>query len=102
MTARILVIIVTFLGILNQPYAYYEFLRVFVFIVTIILTIQAFKRVNKNGFEYLYLTTAILYNPIIPIYASKETWVIFNILTIILIGISLSLDKENSGENLSK
>ena len=82
-----------FLGILNQPYLYYEFLRVFVFIISIILTIQAFRKVNKTGFEYLYLGIVILFNPISPIYVSKDVWVIFDVFTIILLGISLAYDK---------
>ncbi|WP_404333104.1 DUF6804 family protein [Mesobacillus maritimus] len=81
------------LGILNQPYSYYEFLRVFVFIISIILTIQSFKKINKIGFEYLYLGIVILFNPIFPIYLSKDVWVIFDLITIILLGISLALDK---------
>ena len=85
-----------FLGILNQPYSYYEFLRVFVFIISIVLTIQAFRKVNKTGFEYLYLAMTILFNPIIPIYLSKDVWVIFDVLTIISLGISLAFDKDKS------
>jgi hypothetical protein len=83
-----------FLGILSQPYSYYEFLRVFVFIVAVILTIQGFQKVKKTGFEYLYLGIGILFNPIFPIYLSKDVWVIFDVLTIILLGISLALDKD--------
>ncbi|KQU13009.1 hypothetical protein ASG65_11705 [Bacillus sp. Leaf13] len=93
---RILLMVSIFLGILNQPYSYYEFLRVFVFIISIVLTIQAFRKVNKTGFEYLYLAMTILFNPIIPIYLSKDVWVIFDVLTIISLGISLAFDKDKS------
>ena len=93
MVARILVIVFLLLGILNQPYEYYGLLRIFVSIVAIFLTIIAFKKVNKTGFDYTYGVIAILYNSILPIYASKETWVILNILTIIIMGISLAMDK---------
>ncbi|MFZ3578311.1 DUF6804 family protein [Virgibacillus sp. DJP39] len=99
MIARILLIIVIFFGILNQPYSYYEFLRIFVFIISVILTINSFQKVNKSGFEYLYLGLAILFNPIIPIYASKEIWVIFDVVSIILIGTSLSIDKAEKDSN---
>lgn len=91
--ARIILLVLILLGILNQPYAYYEFLRVIVFIISIILSIHSFRNPNKTGFEYLYIGMAILYNPIFPIHATKDTWVIFNILTIIPLGLSLALDK---------
>ncbi|WP_433745154.1 DUF6804 family protein [Falsibacillus pallidus] len=90
---RVLIIIFVFIGILNQPYTYYEFLRPFVFIISIILTIQAFKKVSKTGYEYLYLSSAILFNPILPIYASRDTWLLFNSITVILFAISLAVDK---------
>ena len=91
--SRIFLIVSIFLGILNQPYSYYEFLRPFVFIISIILTIQAFRKDNKTGFEYLYLALTILFNPILPIYLSKEVWVIIDVIIIIALGISLALDK---------
>lgn len=91
--ARIILIILILIGILNQPYSYYEFLRVIVFIISIILALHALRNSNKTGFEYLYIAMAILYNPIFPVYLSKDTWVIFNVLTIIPLGISLALDK---------
>jgi hypothetical protein len=91
--ARILLMIVIFIGILNQPYSYYQFLRIFVFIISIILTIHGFRKVNKTGFEYLYIGLAILFNPIFPIYLTKEVWVIFDIISVISLGISLALDK---------
>lgn len=94
--ARVLIITVVLIGIINQPYWYYSFLRVTVSIVSLILTILAFKKVNKTGFEYLYVAITFLYNPIIPITATKETWVILNVLTIIAVGISLALDKGES------
>jgi hypothetical protein len=64
----------------------------------IILSIQAFRKVNKNGFESLYVGITILYNPITPIYASKDIWVLFNVITIILLGISLALDKDKTDQ----
>jgi FtsH-binding integral membrane protein len=91
---RIALIITILVGISRQPYAYYEFLRVFVFLVSIFLCIESFKKTIKNGFEYLYLCIAILFNPIFPIYMSKEVWVIFDWASAILIGISLFIDKE--------
>lgn len=64
--ARILIIAVVYLGILNQPYIYYELSRPFVSVVSIILAIQVFKNGNKTGFEYLYGAIAFIYNPILP------------------------------------
>jgi hypothetical protein len=90
---RVSLIVFIFIGILNQPYGYYEFLRIFVSFISIFLTIEAFKRIKKTGFEYLYLGLSILFNPIFPIYLSKDVWILFDLVSVILLGISLAVDK---------
>lgn len=102
MLARIGLLILIFIGILNQPYSYYEFLRVIVFLISIMLVIHSFRKAEKTGFEYLYIGMVVLYNPIFPIYATKDTWVIFNIFTVIPLGISLALDKDKGDRPYQK
>jgi hypothetical protein len=91
--ARISLIIFILLGVAKMPYGYYQFLRIYVCLLSLFLVIKAFQKGNKNGFEYLYLGLAILFNPILPIYLSKGIWVVFDIAAVILLGVSLALDK---------
>lgn len=92
--ARIALIIAILIGISSQPYAYYEFLRVFVFLISIFLCIESFRKITRNGFEYLYLGLVLLFNPLFPIHMSKEVWVIFDFASAVLLGVSLFIDKE--------
>lgn len=94
--SRVSLIFLIFIGILKQPYGYYEFLRIFVFLNSIYLTVEAFKNIKKKGFEYLYLSLVILFNPIFPVYATKDIWVLVDIIAVIFLGISLALDKNEN------
>ncbi|AGK53632.1 DUF6804 family protein [Bacillus sp. 1NLA3E] len=85
--------ILIFIGVFKQPYGYYEFLRIFVFLNSIFLTKEAFKNVKRNGFEYLYLSLLILFNPIIPIYSTKVVWVLLDIISVLLLIITLVFDR---------
>ena len=68
-----------FIGALNMPYGYYRLLRI---IVTISSGIFCFKFHEQNNMNMVYLFgfIAILFNPLIPIYFDKDTWVIIDIV----------------------
>lgn len=75
----IIISMLLFIGVLNLPYGYYTFLRIVVFISSLYL---AYKY-HKNKLElwlWVFLIIAILFNPIIPIYLSKTTWVYLDIM----------------------
>lgn len=77
----------------NNPYGYYILLRIICCSICAYLTLQFFKNKNENWTWILGVTTFI-YNPILRVHLTKEIWIIVNILTIIMLIISIvSLSK---------
>ena len=66
--------VLLFLAVFPLPYDYYKILRIIVFISALYLVSQ-----NKNEWFYIFLGIAILFNPILPVYLSKEIWVLIDI-----------------------
>jgi len=75
------------IAIAELPYGYYTFLRITVFIVSIICVIEYFEK--RNIFVILFAIVAILFNPLIPVYLDKETWVPIDIITAVIFVISI-------------
>lgn len=73
-------------AILNLPYGFYIFLRIVVFLYcaycTYILVCLFGKKLNYYS---LMIVVGILYNPIIRIHLDKETWIVINLVTMLLI-----------------
>lgn len=69
-------------------YAYFQILR---WIVTIAAVLNAYHAHNteKNGWAMVMGGVAILFNPIAPIFLSKELWVMLDVVTSILMFISV-------------
>ncbi len=74
-----IVAILLFIGALSMPYGYYQLLRIVVTICSAIFCFQ-FLEENKMNMVYLFGFIAILFNPLIPIYLDKQTWVIIDIV----------------------
>ena len=61
-----------FLAFLELPYGYYTFLRL---VVTGMSLYAAFGLLEKGSINFwVMLGIAILFNPIIPVYLTKEIW----------------------------
>ena len=65
----------------GNPYGYYILLRWVCFAGFGYLTVQAGLR-QKIGWIFVLGLLAILFNPIVKIFFSREAWVILDILTI--------------------
>jgi len=69
-------------AILPMPYGYYKFLRIAITIISGYSAVEEHE--NKNSFMFwFFLLTAIMYNPLIPIYLTREIWLPINIIGII-------------------
>ena len=83
-TALLLVI-----GCFHLPIGYYTFLRIVVFVASIVIIIDN----HKMGFNYSNVTTSIvgiLFNPIIPVYLhSKMLWTVIDIVASVWFIIAL-------------
>ena len=71
-------IAVLLIGILPLPYGYYTLLR----IVATGAFIWAAITAHKNGertLPWMFALSAIIYNPILPVYLTKAIWTILNL-----------------------
>jgi hypothetical protein len=76
----------SFLALLHWPYGYYQLLRVVVFAVCAYHTYIYYSRVSTKGEEipswvWALGGIAILFNPFVPVHLPREIWMVFNIIT---------------------
>lgn len=96
--AKLAVAALSFIAVWSLPYSYYQFLRVFIFIIGCYLAYRAYEREKEVSFWVIaYGITAILFNPIFPIHMAKESWTAINLAT----GFFYLISLEN-GENMSE
>ena len=69
------------------PYAYFQILR---WVVAIAAGLNAYRAYELNKTEWVVLMagTAILFNPIAPIFLAKGTWVVLDIVAAVLMFLS--------------
>ncbi len=72
-TVATIVGILLLLAILPLPYGYYTFLRLVVSIGGVFLAYQLYER-KLQGWSVVLALLAVLFNPIIPVYLSREVW----------------------------
>lgn len=77
------------------PYSYYQLLR-WVVAGTAIFVAYLAHITNRNGWMWTMILTAVLFNPVIPFFLSKGTWVVIDLITAILFFKSLNaINHEN-------
>jgi len=87
-----------FLSLANLPIGYYTFLRIVVFIGSLVIVLTEFKQ-GFNFWVIAFGLIGILFNPIIPIYLNdKSAWMPIDIIAAILFGIKSLTLKSNSNE----
>jgi hypothetical protein len=70
------------------PYSYFQILRWVVMSVAIYNAFLAYES-KANVWVFIMGSIAILFNPISPIYFKKETWVMLDLITSVLMFISI-------------
>jgi len=70
------------------PYGYYVLLRWVVTISAVFLLSLVYES-KKTFWLFLMGIVAILFNPIIPIYLDKETWIVIDFIVAILFLVSI-------------
>lgn len=75
------------------PYGYFQLLRWVVTIVSIYSAYIAYESKNKT-WVFIMGAIAVLFNPISPIYLQKGTWVVLDLVTSILMFISITKIKK--------
>ncbi len=62
------------------------FLRICVFLCTVLAAYIGFKDKKIGITVWLFIAVAILFNPFIPVHLTREIWTGFNILVAVLFG----------------
>ncbi len=72
-------VIMLFGALLEWPYSYFILLRWIVAIGAVIVAIDAFNK-NVDWAKVSFIIIGILFNPITPIYLSREIWIFLDII----------------------
>ena len=98
---KIVIVGLSFWALADNPYGYYQFLRVAIFIAGIILAYVTYENKQEiNFWVCFYGLTAVLWNPIFPIYMTKEVWSVFNVTAGTIYLVSIFKDKQSNGQSL--
>jgi len=85
---KIIAILMLFGALAHNPYAYYQILR---WVTAAIAGYAAYiaHEHRKTAWAWILAITAVLYNPIAPIYLDRETWAIIDLIVAVVIFISI-------------
>ena len=78
--------VIVFLALFRLPYGYYTFLRWFITFYCI-CSIKITYKIMTTTYTLIYLILGILFNPFIPVYLTRELWMIIDIITGIIITV---------------
>lgn len=72
-----------------SEYGYFQILRWFVCISSGYTAYEIYNYDQNNKWIYIFTPIAILYNPIVPIYFSKDIWTLIDSATAIILFVFL-------------
>ena len=75
--------IALFIGLFKMPYGYYQLLRWFICGVGAYGAYLSYQE-NKTGWAWILGIIALVFNPFLKFYFTKETWVIIDLVAGIL------------------
>ena len=76
------------LAIADLPYGYYTFLRWAIAILSGFVAFQSYEN-DATGMAMVFAIVAILFNPVVPIYFDKDTWIVIDLVVGILLLVSV-------------
>ena len=85
---KCLPIILLLIALGRLPYGYYVLMRWIVTPVFIYLAIQSYKA-KREAWTWIFAVMAGLYNPLISVHLGRDIWIIANVLSIIVILLSI-------------
>lgn len=71
------------LAVADLPYGYYQFLRIFIFGVSVYAAHKCYLN-NKIKWMWVFGVIAVIFNPFLRIHLDKETWQIIDIVTAVI------------------
>ncbi len=72
----------------DHPYSYYQILRWVVCGFTAYCAYLAYEK-KDNTWTWIFSIIAVLFNPIVPFYFERETWQIIDVITAVIIFVSI-------------
>ena len=98
----VLLAIILLLGSLgDHPYGYYQLLR---WVVAVVAFYSAYAASQKGNSAWMWILIAlgILFNPIRPFYLERETWLILDIVSAVVLTIFIIGERKNRGNFISE
>lgn len=90
----ILVVLVLWALLPINPYGYYQLLKVVVCMGCSYLGVKTWNATKGRELAWLYITAAVIYNPLVPLHLGRPIWTLVNILTVaMLVVVELRLRK---------
>lgn len=93
-TARLIGIGILLLALLPMPYGYYTFTRICICILSGYLAYTSWEE-KISLWMWIFFIVAIVFNPIIPIYLERGLWAVLDLVTAIILFVSISQLKLN-------
>ena len=87
---RVLAILFLLGALGDWEYGYYQLLRWAVFIAGAYSAYIVNKK-HRNAWVWIFGAVAILFNPILPVYLTRDTWQILDIITAVIFFVSFLL-----------
>ena len=81
----------------DNPYGYYQILRWVVMLSAGYTAFILYERKDKI-WMWTFVGAVILFNPIMPVYLSREIWSVIDVITAVLFGINIWLLKNKKNE----
>lgn len=91
---KVIALLLLFYASSRHQYGYYIFLRWYVFITGIYFAYESKDASNKTWF-ISFVVISLLFNPFIPIYMKKDIWTFIDVLSGIMIFISIFFLEKN-------
>lgn len=85
---KIIAVIMLFWALADNPYGYYQILRWVICGLSGYLVYLAYNE-KKNVWVWIFGILTVLFNPILPIYLDRDTWSIIDVITAVIIFISI-------------
>ena len=77
----------------THPYAYYQILR-WVVCAAAAYTAYLYLQAERTALFWLFAAMAVLFNPIAPIYMSRDTWQTYDLVAALVFAVSLFFYKK--------
>lgn len=68
-----------------NPYGYYQLLKVLVCAGCSYLGVKTWNASKGKDLVWLYITMAVIYNPLAPLHLGRPIWTVVNILTVVIL-----------------